>query len=111
MPSKILFSQKQIALMTLVAAFFIALLTSVLVANIIHGDTTTANHNSTVKNPSHNKLIVHISSGTDEPHSIMMGLNKALKARQEGIEVFVYADVKATEVMMQQTDISFADFP
>ncbi len=56
-------------------------------------------------------LIVHISSGTDDPHAQMMGLQKALKSAEAGTEAFVFMDVHATDLALEATDISFADFP
>jgi len=108
MPSKIQFSQKQIAIMTISLSFILALVTSLVVANMVHSSQTNSSHEMT---KSSQKLMVHISSGVDEPHAIMMGLNKALKAREAGLDVFVYADVKATDIMLAKTDIAFADFP
>jgi len=58
-----------------------------------------------------NKLIVHISSGTNEPHAQMMGLQKALKAKESGSDVFLFMDVKATDLALRSTNITFADFP
>ncbi len=86
MPSKIQFSQKQIAIMTISLSFILALVTSLVVANMVHSSQTNSNHEMT---KSSQKLMVHISSGVDEPHAIMMGLNKALKAREAGLDVFV----------------------
>lgn len=59
----------------------------------------------------HGKLIVHISAGPDEPHAQMMGLQKALKAKEAGSAVFLFMDVKATNLALQTTDVTFADFP
>jgi predicted peroxiredoxin len=66
---------------------------------------------STSDNMMQGKLMVHISSGIDEPHSQMMGLQKALKAKEAGSEVLLFMDVKATDLALKETNIKFADFP
>jgi predicted peroxiredoxin len=56
------------------------------------------------------KLLVHLSSGIDEPHSLMMGLQKAMTAQDAGNEVFVFMDVHATQLALKSTNLQFADF-
>ena len=40
----------------------------------------------------------------------MMGLNKALKARESGADVLVFFDTHATFLALKSTNITFADF-
>lgn len=91
-----------------VATVFVSTLSSYVVAKSV----TEPKNDNQVANTSMamSKMIVHISSGIDEPHSIMMGLQKALKASEAGTKVFVFFDVEATDAALQTTNIKFADF-
>lgn len=56
------------------------------------------------------KVIVHIKSGLEDQHSVMMGLNKAKMAVESGKNVLVYFDVRGVNVVLKNTQINFKDF-
>ena len=104
---------KQISSSILVTVALATVVVSILLSFLV--STTIVNDNkqsaTTSENMMKNKLIVHISSGVDNPHAQMMGLQKALKAKEAGSEVFLFMDVKATDLALKSTNVKFADFP
>ena len=82
-------------------------ITAAVITSVINSKPNTLPLNSQTKG---NKYIVHISSSMDNPHSQMMGLQKALKLREAGVDVFVYMDVNATSLALNQFNVQFADF-
>lgn len=51
--------------------------------------------------PKNEGLFIHISTGTDSPQRLLMGLSLANKALAEGYDVFVFFDVKGIEHILQ----------
>lgn len=96
------------AILTIALSAFTAYLIS---NNVTNNSNTKSDEDISAHEVMKSKLMVHISSGVDEPHSVMMGLQKALKANEAGTDVFVFMDVKATDLALKTTDIKFADFP
>lgn len=56
-------------------------------------------------------VVVHISSGASNPHSILMGLKTAETFADLGKKVIVYFDVKGVYASVKSNNIKFADFP
>lgn len=100
---------KSLLIIVAVITVILSLLGSYLVSTAVINDNEQSMHSS--ENIMKGKLMVHISSGVDEPHSQMMGLQKALKAKEAGSDVFLFMDVKATDLALKSTNINFADFP
>lgn len=58
-----------------------------------------------------NSVVVHISTGTDNKHAIMMGLNTAKTFLDAGTEVFVFFDVKGVQAVVENSNFVYMDFP
>ena len=105
-------TNKQISTPILITIVIATIVTSLLLSFLV--STVIASNNKQSHNASdkmmHGKLMVHISSDVTVPHSQMMGLQKALNAKEEGSEVFLFMDVKATSLALKTTNIKFADF-
>jgi predicted peroxiredoxin len=98
------------AIAILVLFALITVLISGSVSIYVHDKYTSNSAHSSASEINSNKLLVHVSSGIEDPHSIMMGINKALKANEAGMDVMIFFDVKATDAVLDSTDITFADF-
>jgi len=56
-------------------------------------------------------VFVHITSGPDDPHRVLMGLMMANKM-SESQDVILYFDIKGIEVVLKDApDITYAHFP
>lgn len=56
-------------------------------------------------------VFVHISSGTDDEHRVLMGLQMAEKM-SEYKDVLVYFDIQGIEVVLKETDdLTYSHFP
>ncbi len=98
------------SLFVIAVAIVISSLLSYWVATVV-SDSKAEEAAASLHNEEHSpRMMVHISSGIDQPHNVMMGLNKALKASEAGSEVFVFMDVEATDLVLKTTNITFADF-
>jgi predicted peroxiredoxin len=56
-------------------------------------------------------LFLHISSGYDNPHKVLMALKMAVMMSMDK-DVIVYIDIKGVEMLVKKSkDIKFKDFP
>ena len=56
-------------------------------------------------------VFYHISSGTDDPHKVVMALKQAVMMAEDK-DVLLYFDIKGIEVVMSEMpDISYPTFP
>lgn len=56
-------------------------------------------------------VFIHVSSGTNDPHRVLMALNMA-RIMSEDHDVLVYFDIQAASVVLKDApDIAFSHFP
>ncbi|MDY0104161.1 MAG: DsrE family protein [Lentimicrobium sp.] len=67
--------------------------------------------NDTVVEAPRDGVFYHISSGTEDPHKVVMALKQAVMMAEDK-DVLVYFDIKGIEVVMSEMpDISYPTFP
>lgn len=67
--------------------------------------------NDTLVEAPRDGVFYHISSGTDDPHKVVMALKQAVMMAEDK-DVLLYFDIKGIEVVMSEMpDISYPTFP